>query len=38
MFKFLTEFIVEVASEEPDVDKRANLKLLKLSVAEWKRV
>ena len=36
--QFFTEFIYEVASEEPDLDKRANIKLLKLSSGEWKRV
>ena len=38
MDKFLTKFIYDVAAEEPDLDKRANLKLLKLSPDEWKRV
>ncbi len=38
MNKFLAKFIYDVASEEPDLDKRANLKLLKLSPEEWKRV
>ena len=38
MDKFLGKFIYDVAAEEPDLDKRANLKLLKLSPEEWKRV
>ena len=38
MDKFLTKFIYDVAAEEPDLDKRTNLKLLKLSPEEWKRV
>ena len=38
MDKFLGKFIYDVAAEEPDLNKRANLKLLKLSPEEWKRV
>ena len=36
--KFLGKFIYDVVAEEPDLDKRTNLKLLKLSPEEWKRV